>query len=149
MLDTIIVKGINLRIEGWRSFMTDKEYEDALKKFHKATKRHILVVETNIPQDKARQIFAHADRLRKAGNELVAIMRNRYTQLRRTKRYRKILLLYGKEKDELKRKKYAAQLKDMQKRYDVTWNFCRTAMIPIGKKYSVHSVFALTKAEDV
>ena len=66
--------------------MTDKEYEDALKKFHKATKRHILVVETNIPQDKARQIFAHADRLRKAGNELVAIMRNRYTQLRRTKR---------------------------------------------------------------
>ena len=149
MLDTIIVKGINLRIEGWRSFMTDKEYEDALKKFHKATKRHILVVETNIPQDKARQIFAHADRLRKAGNELVAIMRNRYTQLRRTKRYRKLLLLYGKEKDELKRKKYAAQLKDMQKRYDVTWNFCRTAMIPIGKKYSVHSVFALTKAEDV
>lgn len=76
-------------------------------------------------------------------------MRNRYTQLRRTKRYRKLLLLYGKEKDEKERKKYGAQLKAMQKRYGVTWDFCRTAMIPIGKKYSVHSVFALTKAEDI
>ena len=37
--------------------MTDKEYKDALKKLHKATHRHILVVETNIPQDKARQIL--------------------------------------------------------------------------------------------
>ena len=129
--------------------MTDKEYKDALKKLHKATHRHILVVETNIPQDKARQILSLSDKVRKAGNELVAVMRNKYTQLCRTKRYRKLLLLYGKEKDETKRKKYGTQLKAMQKQYDVTWDFCRTTMIPIGKKYSVDAIFALTKAEDV
>ena len=30
-----------------------------------------------------------------------------------------------------------------------TWEYCRTSMIPIGKKYGVDAVFALTKAEDI
>ena len=34
-------------------------------------------------------------------------------------------------------------------RFHVTWNYCRTSMIPIGKKYGIDTVFALTKAEDV
>ena len=37
----------------------------------------------------------------------------------------------------------------MQSEYNVTWDFCRTSMIPIGKKYGIDAVFALTKAEDV
>ena len=37
----------------------------------------------------------------------------------------------------------------MQKQYNVTWDYCRTAMIPIGKKYGIDAVFALTKAEDI
>ena len=37
----------------------------------------------------------------------------------------------------------------MQKSYNVTWDYCRTSMIPIGKKYSIDAVFALTKAEDI
>lgn len=40
-------------------------------------------------------------------------------------------------------------MKEMQKQYDVTWDYCRTSMIPIGKKYGIDAVFALTKAEDV
>lgn len=40
-------------------------------------------------------------------------------------------------------------MKEMQKQYDVTWDYCRTSMIPIGKKYGINAVFALTKAEDV
>ena len=37
----------------------------------------------------------------------------------------------------------------MQKQYNVTWDYCRTSMIPIGKKYGIDAVFALTKAEDI
>ena len=37
----------------------------------------------------------------------------------------------------------------MQKQYNVTWDYCRTSMIPISKKYGVDAVFALTKAEDI
>ena len=55
-----------------------------------------------------------------------------------------VLLLIKK-----KRKDLAIQLNEMQKQYNVTWNYCRTAMIPIGKKYGIDAVFALTKAEDV
>ena len=40
-------------------------------------------------------------------------------------------------------------MKEMQKQYDVTWDYCRTSIIPIGKKYGIDAVFALTKAEDV
>ena len=41
------------------------------------------------------------------------------------------------------------QMKEMQKQYDVTWDYCRTSMVPIGKKYGIDAVFALTKAEDL
>ena len=37
----------------------------------------------------------------------------------------------------------------MQSEYNVTWDFCRKSMIPIGRKYGINAVFALTKAEDV
>lgn len=37
----------------------------------------------------------------------------------------------------------------MQSEYNVTWDFCRKSMIPIGKKYGIDAIFALTKAEDV
>ncbi len=40
-------------------------------------------------------------------------------------------------------------LNEMQKAYNITWEYCRTSMIPIGKKYGVDAVFALTKAEDI
>lgn len=90
-----------------------------------------------------------SDKIRKAGNELVGLMRKNYKQLIRTKRCHKLLGLYGSTEDKKKRKSLAGQLKEMQKEYHVTWDFCRISMIPIGKQYGIDAVFALTKAEDV
>ena len=129
--------------------MTDKEYKKALKQFHRETDRHILVIETDMPAPDAQKVFALSDRIRKAGNELAALMRRSYHQLKRTKRYRKLLALYGNTKDKSLKKDFSKQLVEMQKQYDVTWDFCRESMIHIGKKYSVDSIFALTKAENV
>ena len=129
--------------------MTNEEYTKAIRKFHKSSERHVLVLETDMPASDAQKVFVLSDRIRKAGNELVALMKRNYHQLKRTKRYRKLLRLYGKTKDKSERKKYAAQLNEMQSQYDVTWEFCRKSMIHIGKKYSVDSIFALTKAENI
>ncbi|MGN8833027.1 hypothetical protein ACTNDZ_10850 [Selenomonas montiformis] len=129
--------------------MTDKEYSDAIRQFHKETNRHILVIETDLLEPDTRKAFAVSDRLRKAGNELVAVMRKNLHQLMRTKRYRKLRFLYGNAKDKDLKKSYAKQLAEMQATYNVTWDFCRKSMIPIAKKYNVNAVFGLTKAEDV
>lgn len=102
-----------------------------------------------MPYPDVLKVVALSDKIRKAGNELVSLMRKNYDQLMRTKKYRKLLKLYGNTEDKDKRKTLANQLNDMQKSYNVTWDFCRTSMIPIGKKYSIDAVFALTKAEDI
>ena len=132
-----------------RKMMTDKEHKKLLKQFHKSSDRHILAVETDMPYSDVLKVVALSDKIRKAGNELVGLMRKNYDQLMRTKRYRKLLFLYGNSKDKAKRKTYAKQLNEMQKAYNITWEYCRTSMIPIGKKYGVDAVFALTKAEDI
>ena len=129
--------------------MTNEEYGKVLKKFHKLSDRHIIVTETDMPYSDVMKVVALSDRIRKAGNELVNLMRNNYDQLLRTKRYRKLLKLYGGTEDKDKRRNFAKQLNDMQSEYNVTWNYCRTSMIPIRKKYGIDSVFALTKAEDI
>ncbi|CVI67077.1 hypothetical protein NDGK_00760 [Clostridiales bacterium CHKCI001] len=129
--------------------MMDEEYNKSLKQYRKCSDRHILVVETDLSSSDAQSMVALSDKIRKAGNELVGLMKNNYDQLMRTKRYRKLLALYGSTKDKTKRKNLANQLNAMQKQYHVTWDFCRTSMIPIGKKYGIGSIFALTKAEDV
>lgn len=90
-----------------------------------------------------------SNRIRKAGNELVGVMKKNYEQLMRTKKYRKLLQLYGSTEDKKKRKTYAGQLNEMQEQYNLTKESCRTLMIPIGKKYGIDAIFALTKAEDV
>ena len=129
--------------------ISDKEYKKFLKQFHKFSDRHVLVVETDMSFSDIQKTVNLSDRIRKAGNELAGIMRKNYSQLMRTKKYRKLLKLYGSVEDKNKRKILAAQLNEMQKQYNITWDYCRTAMIPIGKKYGIDAVFALTKAEDV
>ena len=129
--------------------ITDKEHKRHLKQFHKLSDRHILAVETDMSYSDVLKVVALSDKIRKAGNELIGIMRKNYNQLMHTKRYRKLLFLYGNSKDKVKRKTYAEQLNEMQKAYNITWEYCRTSMIPIGKKYGVDAVFALTKAEDI
>ena len=129
--------------------MSNEEYKKLLKQFHKLSDRHILVVETDMSSSDTQRVVAYSDKVRKAGNELISLMRKNYDQLVRTKKYRKLLKLYGSAKDAEKHKIFANQLNDMQKQYNVTWNYCRTSMIPIGKKYGIDAVFALTKAENV
>ncbi len=129
--------------------MTDKEYRKTLRQYHKLSDRHILVAETDMPYSDVMKVVALSDKIRKAGNELVSLMRKNYDQLMRTKKYRKLLKLYGDTKYKDKRKTLVRQLNEMQLEYNVTWDFCRTSMIPIGKKYGIDAVFALTKAEDV
>ena len=129
--------------------ISDEEYKKALKQFHKLSDRHILVAETDMSSCDIQKVVKLLDRIRKAGNELVGLMRKNYDQLMRTKRYRKLLKLYGSTEDKKKRKYFAGQLNGMAKQYDVTWDFCRKSMILIGKKYNVDAVFALTKAEDI
>ena len=129
--------------------MVDEEYKKLLKQFHKLSDRHILVVETDMSSCDEQKVVALCDNIRKAGNELVGLMRKNYDQLMRTKRYRKLLQLYGTTDDKKKWKDFAVQLNEMQKQYNITWDFCRSSMIPIGKKYGIDAVFALTKAEDV
>lgn len=128
------------------------EYKKMLKAYHKLSDRHVLVLETDLSYQDKCKVFHYADLERKAGNELVAIMKNNYEQLLRTKRYRKLKTLYGKYSkadDKNNCKIIANQLNEMQKQYNVTWDYCRTVMIPIGKKYGLNAIFALTKAEDI
>lgn len=129
--------------------MIDEEYKKFLKQFHKLSDRHILVVETNMSISDIQKVVKLSDKIRKSGNELVSLMRNNYDQLMRTKKYRKLLKLYGSATNQKKRRDFATQLNEMQKQYNVTWDYCRTAMMPIGKKYGIDAVFALTKAEDI
>lgn len=129
--------------------MTDEEYKKILKQYHKRSDRHILVTETDMLYSDVLRVVTLSHKIRKAGNELAGIMRKNYDQLLRTKRYRKLRSLYGSTEEKSKRKKLADQLNEMQKSYHVTWDFCRKSMIPIGKKYGIDAVFALTKAEDV
>lgn len=129
--------------------INDEEYKKHLKQFHKLSDRHILVAETDMSYSNVLKVVALSDKIRKAENELVGFMRKNYDQLMRTKRYRKLLKLYGSSEDKKKRKSIVNQLYEMQKQYNVTWDYCRTSMIPIGKKYGIDAVFALTKAEDI
>lgn len=124
-------------------------YEQNLRKYHKASDRHILVVETDMSPSDVLKIFKFSDKERKAKNEVVAMMKKAYEQLIRTKRYRKLLLLYGKTKDKAKKTLYAEQLKQMQEEYHLTWEFCRKAMQPICRKYDIGAPFYTTCAEDV
>ena len=113
-----------------------------LKAYRRCSDRHVLVLETNLTYVEKCQIFHYADLVRKAGNELTGIMKKRYDQLVRTKRYRKLKRLYKKYKDTDNKKALkdvCNQMKEMQKQYDVTWDYCRTSMIPIGKKYGINA----------
>ena len=128
------------------------EYRKNLKTYHKYSARHVLVMEADISEQLKRKVFHYSELERKASNELIAIMKNNFEQLTRTKRYRKLKRLYGKYKEKRDNKKISSIANDMtimQKQYGVTWGNCRKAMISVQKKYGVDAIFALTRAEDV
>ena len=128
------------------------EYRSQLHTFHQLSERHVFIVEADVSEDGKRELFHYADKVRRAGNALAAVMRKNMEQLFRTKRYRGLQKAYGKaaeSSDETARKQAAKQMAAMQRDYSVTWNDCRKAMIPIAKRYGIDAVFGLTKAEDV
>ena len=102
--------------------ITDKEHKRHLKQFYKLSDRHILAAETDMSSSDIQKVVALSEKIRKAGNELVGLMRKNYDQLLCTKRYRKLLKLYGSTEDKKKRKDLANQLNEMQKQYNVTWD---------------------------
>lgn len=134
---------------GNKKFSELTEYEQNLRKFHGLSDRHILVAETDMSFSDIQKIVKFSDNERKAKNDLAVIMNKNYRQLIRTKRYRKLLKLYESVDDKKKKSDYAKQLKEMQKQYAVTWDYCRKAMQPICKKYNIDAVFCTTCAEDV
>ena len=80
--------------------ISDEEYKKTLKQFHKLSDRHILAAETDMSSSIIQKVVKLSDKIRKAGNELIGLMRKNYNQLMRTERYRKLLILYGSTKDE-------------------------------------------------
>lgn len=147
------------------------DYEKALRDYHKASPRHVVVFEAEISEDDKRHLFHQADLLRQCGNELLEIMKRRLEQLLRTKKYRGLRKYYGGLNEKLKvlgkvespseiqkehRQELLAELKsvgdsmkEMQETYQVTWNFCRKTMEHLRLSYGQPSIFALSRAEDV
>ena len=60
--------------------MNEKEYKKSLRQFHKHSDRHILVVETDMSFSDIQKVVALSDKIRKAGNELVGLMRKNYVR---------------------------------------------------------------------
>ena len=58
--------------------MTEEEYRKVLKQFHKLSDRHILVAETDMPYSDVLKVVTLSDKIRKADNELVGLMRKNY-----------------------------------------------------------------------
>lgn len=72
------------------------EYEKCLREYHKASPRHVIVLETDLLEDEKRHLFHQADLLRQCGNELLGIMKRHLDQLLRTKKYRGLRKVTGR-----------------------------------------------------
>ena len=93
------------------------------------TTRHVLPAEADADYNCTMHFANMADNLRKAGNELIAVMSNRYNQLIRTKSYRKLQNLYGKasekykqtesDADKAEKDRIAGLMHEMQEEYHV------------------------------
>lgn len=128
-----------------------------------AASRHVLKLETDMTEDEKRRTFALANDLRIASNRLTGIMekrvkaliyQDRYKELK--KQYRDLSQKIEKEEDTKKQAELAAkkmevanEMNSMQKACNATWDFARKQMEQIAKEMNLHSVFALSTAEDV
>ena len=57
--------------------ISHEEYKKALKQFHKLSDRHILAAETDMSSYDIQKVVKLSDKIRKAGNELVGLMRKK------------------------------------------------------------------------
>lgn len=58
--------------------MVNDDYNKVLKQFHKLSNRHILVAETDMSCSDIQKVVKLSDRIRKAGNELIGLMKKNY-----------------------------------------------------------------------
>ena len=124
----------------------------SLIQFHKITSRHVLVLEADVDERNRRKLIHMSNIIRIAGNELTAIMKKNHEQLTRTKKYRYLQDMYAKAKKSDNKEQIkiiASEMNEMQKSYNLTWEYCQKAMVKINKRYQLNSIFALSKAEDV
>lgn len=115
-------------------------------------------------EDQKRHVFALANRLRICGNALTADLQKRYDQMIRTKLYKILMDSYkglkkkcsslkeGSPAYKKNKQDMDAALKELNKLYKyfgLTFDYARSRMIEIADQYSVDSIFALARAEDV
>ena len=93
------------------------EYEKCLREYHKASPRHVRILETNLPEDEKRHLFHQADLLRQCENELLGIMKRNLEQLLRTKKYRGMRKSYSKINKSIKALQQIKELSNVQKRH--------------------------------
>lgn len=131
------------------------EEQKLLREYHDHSDRHVLVLEADLSEDQKRRVFAMANRLRLASNELVAILNKRYEQMIRTKQYRGLMNNYGVEKDRLKKtgeeesdllKYLSAEMNKVQKQFGLTKTDCTDLMETIYPKYGLNAQFAQARA---
>lgn len=140
------------------------EYEKARDLFRKRSPRHVVSFETDMDEDQKRHAFSIADDIRMAGNEVAAELKKRYGQMARTKRYRLLLKDYAWHTEHMKplkegserylqlekeKKKISDHLQEVQREFGVTWDETRKIMESVYPAYSLNSIFALKKAEDI
>ena len=99
--------------------------------FHKATSRSVLEVEARLPNDKVVEILGIAEKLRKIENETRGKIKKQLDQMRRTKKYRKLVSLLsttntylGKNPNDDVAKKsvaiYKKELSELRARYNLS-----------------------------
>ena len=120
--------------------------------YRRAVPKHVIVLEADMAEDEKRIIFHLADLVRKAGNRLTGIMRNRLIQLQRQKRYRWLRKEYGKAKDRADgtaMEEYGNLLNDMIDKAGLSKTECIKEMRQIASSFRIPGIFGVTKAEDI
>ena len=136
--------------------------------FRKKSNRHVLNIEVSIPENDKRKLFKEAGQLRLLSNELVAFVAKNIHQMKKTKKYRRLMRDYALYKEKLKgikkkgpnypfkKKEYTdilkstgAQMNEFQQKYNVTFEDLRKFSIDVNKKYNLPSAFVLSRCEDV
>ena len=132
--------------------------------YRSACPRHAVTFELVTSEDTKRHLFSLNDKVRKAGNEVTGIMQKRIDQMRRTKDHRRLRRDYAWKTEHMKklnpasaeyqaldgkRKETAKAMSAMQKKFGITHDDVRKLMQQAEKDYSIPSVIASTRGDDI
>lgn len=127
------------------------EYEKQRDAFHQVSHRHVLKLEADLPEQRKRELFDLADRIRILKNDISCEFNKRLEQLYRTKAYRKLLKQYkaATEADDEKQKDaLGKKMASLQKKYGVSKVQC-AQYAKEKNHYNIPSIFALSASDDV